>query len=931
MKTLFDEQKTNSGPVTCLGMTFASDAERRAHFRRLLAEKLKDPAFRKVEGFPKGTDEAILALSDPPYYCACPNPWIGDFVAEWEAAKAPKPMGWAYAREPFAADVSEGKNDPIYNAHSYHTKVPPKAIVRYLLHYTEPGDIVFDGFCGTGMTGVAAQLCGDARTVRELGYKVDEATGDITDPNSDTPDRPFSRLGARKCVLNDLSPAATFIAANYNSPVDVAAFRDEAERILAEVEAECGWMYETRHVVDGKGAIQMDAEGKPVKGKVNYVVWSDVFVCPGCMKEVVFWDAAVDKEAGKVRDEFVCPHCGAAMTKGNSQRAFETRWDDALGRNVRAASQVPVLINYSVGAKRYEKTPDDEDLALLRRIEAEPIPDPFPVAELPDGFNTRQPKISHGITHVHQFYTKRNLRTLAGLWRRCPSHLKFWLTNFLSRNLTRMNRFVINKYNPKGRINGPMTGTLYVPSEQVEQNCMILFREKWIRFGWDFYKNIVSTEDAASMLSFPDMACDYLFIDPPFGANINYSELNSIWEAWLGVSTNNGPEAIENEVQGKTLFEYGNLMTACFRTAFRVLKPGRWMTVEFSNTRAAVWNSIQNAIADAGFIVANVSVLDKKHAGIKSMAYTTAVKQDLVISAYKPDANFEARFQYERETEDGVWDFVRTHLAKVPVCKVRSGALVSVPERDPRLIFDQVLAYYVRNNLLVPISAKEFQEGLAKRFGERDGMFFLPEQLSEYDRKKAKAASAIRQEELFVCNEETAIAWLRARLREKPQTFQDINPDFMRQLTAWDRHEQQLELKILLEENFLLYDGASDVPSQIHAYLSTNWHELRNLPAGNPALKAKAAGFWYVPDPAKASDLEKMREKALLKEFARYKTERKLKKFRIEVVRAGFRKAWEEKDFASILDVGAKVGEEIVGGDAKLLMWYNIAQRLGGK
>ena len=45
-------------------------------------------------------------------------------------------------------------------AHTYHTKVPYKAIMRYILHYTKPGDIVFDGFCGTGMTGVAAQMCG---------------------------------------------------------------------------------------------------------------------------------------------------------------------------------------------------------------------------------------------------------------------------------------------------------------------------------------------------------------------------------------------------------------------------------------------------------------------------------------------------------------------------------------------------------------------------------------------------------------------------------------------------------------------------------------------------------------------------------------------------------------------------------------------------
>ena len=139
--------------------------------------------------------------------------------------------------------MSEGKNDPIYNAHSYHTKVPHKAIMRYILHYTEPGDLVFDGFAGTGMTGVAAQLCGDEKTIRDLDYTV-KNDGTIYQPNSS---EPFSKLGARKAILNDLSPAATFIAYNYNTPVDTEEFAREAERILDEVEAECGCMYWTLH------------------------------------------------------------------------------------------------------------------------------------------------------------------------------------------------------------------------------------------------------------------------------------------------------------------------------------------------------------------------------------------------------------------------------------------------------------------------------------------------------------------------------------------------------------------------------------------------------------------------------------------------------------------------------------------------------------
>lgn len=158
-------------PVTVLGLTFANDDERREYFRAELRRKL--PELRNIEGFPIGEDDDIIALSDPPYYTACPNPWLNDFIAEWEAekkdleAKGLRKTDFEVT-EPYSADVSEGKNNPIYNAHSYHTKVPHPAIMRYILHYTQPGDIIFDGFCGTGMTGVAANMCEDVAQVNSL-------------------------------------------------------------------------------------------------------------------------------------------------------------------------------------------------------------------------------------------------------------------------------------------------------------------------------------------------------------------------------------------------------------------------------------------------------------------------------------------------------------------------------------------------------------------------------------------------------------------------------------------------------------------------------------------------------------------------------------------------------------------------------------------
>lgn len=135
-----------------------------------------------------------------------------------------------YDRPTFFDDIKEGKNDPIYSAHSYHTKVPPRSIVPYILNYTEPGDVILDPFCGSGMTGVAAQMCA-------------QPPADILNSFPDSK----NRVGARACILNDLSPAACHIAYNYNTPVDVDKLREHFERIRLVVINEFDWLYGSEH------------------------------------------------------------------------------------------------------------------------------------------------------------------------------------------------------------------------------------------------------------------------------------------------------------------------------------------------------------------------------------------------------------------------------------------------------------------------------------------------------------------------------------------------------------------------------------------------------------------------------------------------------------------------------------------------------------
>ena len=155
-----------------------------------------------------------------------------------------------------------------------------------------------------------------------------------------------------------------------------------------------------------------------------------------------------------------------------------------------------------------------------------------------------------------------------------------------------------------------------------------------------------------------------------------------------------------------------------------------------------------------------------------------------------------------------------------------------------------------------------------------------------------------------------------------------MHPHFIRELGGWRKHETMPELSALLAQNFLRYDGAGEVPGQIHGYPSSNFKELRGLAKDAAELRHRARDRWYVPDPRKAGDMEKLRERALLKEFDEYResAQQTLKVFRLEAVRAGFRRAqWQTRDYGAIVAVAGKIPDPVLHEDPKLLMWYDQA------
>lgn len=859
----FEETKIVPDKVVCLGMEFPSEDARREYFRAELRKKL--PELKQIEGFPIGEDDDIINLSDPPYYTACPNPWLNDFIEEWEKEKVElekegKRKANFEVKTPYAADVSEGKNNPIYMAHAYHTKVPHPAIMRYILHYTQPGDIVFDGFCGTGMTGVAAQLCGSENDVKAL--KEENA-----------------QIGVRHGICSDLSPIASLIAATYNLKFDPKTFERKASRILEQVEKELGWMYETE--VDGK------------KAKINYTIWSDVFVCPSCGNEIVLWDEAVDLDKEIMKDSFPCPHCGNTCSKKNMEKAWETSFDSLLNKTVTLNKKVPVRVNYTLSGKRGEKDVDSYDIDLIRKIENINLSE-ISTYKLQEGYNTAQPIRSNGITHTHQFYTKRNFIYLNKIYEltKCNPIITIWFTSIIQ-NSSKMYKFRLDR---KG---GIVNGTLFIPSLNIEQNIVKLLHSKIQDIKNTFYNNrdnsVISILSATQLSTIRNSSIDYIFTDPPFGGNIMYSELSSIWESWIKVVTNNKEEAIINNVQHKTLFKYQTLMNQSFKEYYRVLKPGKWLTIEFSNTSASVWNSIQNALQGVGFVVVNVAALDKKQGSFKAVTTTTAVKQDLVITCYKPSDTIIEKFEKSEDKAKTAMDFIEELLVHLPVHLSKGESTTAVIERSPKILFDRLISYYVQKGYAIPMDAQEFQKQLREQFIERDGMFFTASQAIEYEQKKEKCSGFVPMA-LFISSEAEGIEWLKREL-QNPQTYSDLQPEWMKNMLPPKKGDVLPELMSILEENFIKDEE----------------------------------GNWRNPDPEKAADLEIIRNRRMMKEFNMYLEQaqkpkaKRMKDTRLEVLRYGFKECYKQKNYQAIVTVGDHILESLLQEDEVLLQYYDIA------
>jgi predicted RNA methylase len=579
----------------------------------------------------------------------------------------------------YARALPASRSGALYNAFPYPTKISPEAIALFIAAHTKPGDTVFDGFAGSGTTGLATLLCENPspqlrQEAKRLRLKV--------------------KWGARNAVLYDLGALGAFVGRTLTNPPDPNAFRKAANAILEVARREEGWMYAAR-----------DPNGKD-GGTIRYIVWSDILRCPACRRNATLWETCVSRNPAKIASSFVCPSCNHKAPLDEVKRVTELSRDDAIRKKASLRARRAVWLYGVTGKKMWSRPVNKDDLTLLDRVAEEAIPDTVPCVKIPWGDLYRR-GYHQGITHLHHFYTRRNLIVFARLWERTANYpddirdaLRFWLLSYNASHATIMTRVVAKSEQKDLVVTSAQPGVLYISGLPVEKNLIDGLGRKLSTITKAFTsirgrKGRVDVYQASSCgIHLPDRSIDYVFTDPPFGGNIPYAEINFINEAWLNCYTDRTEEVIVSNDQGKALVDYQALLTAALTEVRRVLKPAGKATLVFHSASADVWNALQAAYQDAGFAIECAGVLDKTQASFKQVTTAGAVRGDPVLL-------LGAQVQRAKNVDRNVWRVAET-------LRREAAAAGDPAENTAQRLYSRLVTHYLANHQQVPLDADSY-------------------------------------------------------------------------------------------------------------------------------------------------------------------------------------------------------------------------------
>jgi 16S rRNA G966 N2-methylase RsmD/DNA-directed RNA polymerase subunit RPC12/RpoP len=585
----------------------------------------------------------------------------------------------------YKTPLASERTGALYSAFPYPTKISPESIALFIAAHTKPGDTVFDGFAGSGTTGLAALLCENPPA--ELRAKAKRLGLNV-------------KWGARNAILYELSALGAFVGRTLTAPPKPSEFKKAAEAILAETEKHFGWLYAAH-----------DTAGK--YGRIRHMVWSDQFLCSACKRSVTLWDAAVSFSPARIASDFRCPHCKHKAPIKEARRTTERQYDDLIQQNRTFRTRRPAFVYGKTANKTWARPAQRSDLELIKKIEREPIPDCVPRTAIPWG-DLHRTGYHEGISHLHHFYTRRNLIAFGHLWERANEYegalrnaLRFWLLSYNASHSTIMTRVVAKAGQNDLVVTSAQNGVLYVSGLPVEKNVFAGVRRKLETVTKAFEtvygrKAHVSIRQKSSCkLDLLDESIDYAFIDPPFGGNIPYAEVNFINEAWLGDFTDTTDEVIVSKHQTKSIKSYEDLMTQALQELHRVLKASAQTTMVFHSASSDIWNALQNAYRRAGYGVQRASVLDKTQASFKQVTAEGAVRGDAVLLLVKQAVN-------SKRSTKTVWEIA----AKL---QQEAGSAMDPTERTPQRLYSRLVTHFLTRDQPVPLDADAFYAWYAGR------------------------------------------------------------------------------------------------------------------------------------------------------------------------------------------------------------------------
>ena len=442
-----------------------------------------------------------------------------------------------------------------YRLHAYWSKKPHEVLRECIESLTRPGEVVLDPFCGSGGTLVVAAMLG------------------------------------RRAIGVDRSPAAAFISQSALSLPPAAEIHATWSALRERVEPEIKPLYATVcHRCNGPAVIR-------------YTVIADKLRCPGCGSEF-----SADK-APRVGGSRRCPECDAKLPRSPERTgagAVETSAECEAGCRPRAFKR-----------RRDDGDPvaalffDKHDLSKIREVDAMRIPAWRPTDKFPRGLKTAE-LFSRGIERIDAIFTRRNLTAIAMLRKAIDELPSEQWTPMLFCLTAAITSLTLKSQHVQGG-GGYLPGMYYIPPVRKERNPLFSFRrivgqvargadEMHSHSNFHNGKSWVGLGSATDLSVIGDETVDFVFLDPPYSDKIQFSELNFVWESWLGLVEDWGDqEIVLNRARGRTLVEWEDQISLVAAEVFRVLRPGGRAALTYDDPRQGTWPVLLNALKRAGF------------------------------------------------------------------------------------------------------------------------------------------------------------------------------------------------------------------------------------------------------------------------------------------------------------------------------------------